>query len=69
LVGSGLEFMLGKGGPMELVMRRYNYFEVWGRGVLEGLEALRGGLGVFWGLFSVEGSGEAGRRPLLMAWD
>ena len=46
MVGSGLEFMLGKGGPMELVMRRYNYFEVWGRGVLEGLEALTTLLGV-----------------------
>ena len=46
MVGSGLEFMLGKVGPMELVMRRYNYFEVWGRGVLEGLEALTTQLGV-----------------------
>ena len=46
MVGSGLEFMLGKGGPMELVMRRYNYFEVWSRGVLKGLKALTILLGV-----------------------
>ena len=46
MVGSGLEFMLGKGGPMELVMRRYNCFEMWGRGVLKGLKALTILLGV-----------------------